>query len=196
MKVQSNLLTIVLILFAFASCQNSENDKDEDQNSNVQTAQPDSFDRETELESIKQVIQGETESFFNRDYENWESYWIKKEYSMRAGNGPDSTYAMYGWNNISEYIENYDEDLYKNNEGSKYSSPKRENFEIKFNSNSSAYAKWKQYNLVTNQDMYYLSEESRLLEKEENGWKIVNVLSFWDTTKPVDSLAVLNSFKQ
>ena len=195
MRNQSNFIIIALLLFAFTSCQNSEGKNKEKVSSKNQNAEKSSFDEDKEIAAIKEVIRKETESFFNRDYDEWKSYWIKEDYSFRAGNGPDSTYAMYGWENISDHIKNYDQDLYKGKKGSKYTSPKWENFTIKFNSENSAYAKWEQYNRLSTQDIYYKSEESRLMGKEGDEWKIVNVLAFWDKNKPVDSLVVQNDLK-
>lgn len=187
---------LLVALICFGSCKNqTENETNDNTISGRNDSESQSFDRNKETAAIKEVIIKETESFFSRDYDQWKTYWIKKDYSFRAGNGPDSTYAMYGWKNIVDHIENYDKEVHKDKEGVKFTSPKRENLTIKFNSNRSAYAKWEQYNRVASQDIYYKSEESRLLEKEGDNWKIVNVLSFWDTSKPVDSLTVQNSFK-
>lgn len=132
---------------------------------------------------------------FNRNYEEWKKYWIQKEYSFRAGNGPDSTYAMYGWENISDHVKNFDREQYKGQEGRKFSTPKRKNFTVNFNSETSAYVKWEQYNQVAKENIYYRSQESRLMEKEGGKWKIVNVLAFWDRSEPVDSISVQKSLK-
>ncbi len=195
MRNSLNLIVVLMFLIGFTSCKNTESDDKGSSDSEIESTENASFNEDKEKAAIKEVIIKETESFFNRDYDQWEKYWIKKEYSFRAGNGPDSTYAMYGWENISNHIKNYDQDTYKDKEGSKYTSPKRENFTIRFNSEHSAYAKWDQYNRLTTQDIYYKSEESRLLEKEGDKWKIVNVLAFWDRSKPVDSLTVQRGFK-
>jgi len=195
MRNSLNLIVVLMFLFGFTSCKNTESDDKVSSDSEIESTENASFNEDKEKAEIKEVITKETESFFNRDYDQWAKYWIKKEYSFRAGNGPDSTYAMYGWKSISYHIKNYDQETYKDKKGGKYKSTKRENFIIRFNSENSAYAKWEQYNRLTTQDIYYKSEESRLLEKEDDEWKIVNVLAFWDRSKPVDSLTVQQGLK-
>ena len=145
------------------------------------------FNTERETQAIKEVITKETESFFERDYEQWKNYWVKEDYSFRAGNGPDTTYAMYGWQNILDHIENYDQDSYEGSEDLRYATSDRENFKIEFNSETSATAKWEQYNL-TKDSVYFLSRESRLLTKKGDAWKMVSVMAFWEKDNPIESL--------
>lgn len=191
MQIRSLTKSALIVLgISLISCQNQAEDQNNAEvstDSAVSSSEAD-FNEEKESEAIKQVIINETESFFERDYEEWSQYWMKVESAFRAGNGPDSTYVLYGWENISDYIENYDETLYEDEEGSKYSTPKRDDFDITFNSENSARVEWEQYNRVAAQDQYYSSRESRLMQKEDGKWKIINVISFWDRTKPVDSL--------
>lgn len=49
---------------------------------------------------------------------------------------------------------------------------------------------WKQYNADKTEKLYFMSHETRLMQKEPDGWKIVNVSAFWDSRHaiPADSL--------
>lgn len=190
--ISKGLLIVIGIILI--SCQDQEkntNNIPEVESEIVNT----NFDKEKESEIIRQVISKETRSFFERDYDEWSTYWIKEENAFRAGNGPDSTYVLYGWENISDYVENYDDSFYAENEKPKYSNPKRKKFDIKFNSDRSAYVKWNQYNLVEEENKYYLSRESRLMQKEDDQWKIINVISFWDRTTPINPFEIESQFK-
>jgi len=193
MKRNSSKGLLIIVVIFFISCQNQKksNNNIPWENEIVESK----LEKEKESEIIKQVISKETKSFFERDYEEWSKYWIKEENAFRAGNGPDSTYVLYGWKNISNYVNKYDENLYNKNDDSKYSNPKRKNFEIKFNSAHSAYVKWDQYNFVRNENKYYLSKESRLMQKEEDQWKIINVIAFWDRIKPINPFEIESQFK-
>lgn len=67
---------------------------------------------------------------------------------------------------------------------------KRSDIDIHFFSDSLAYLSWKQYNADKEKKYYRVSGESRIMEKEADGWKIVNVTAMWDIEPKisVDSL--------
>jgi len=69
---------------------------------------------------------------------------------------------------------------------------KREKPVVKFFNDKTAYLTWKQYNSDEKNEYFRTSYETRIMEKDEDGWKIVNVTAFWDTEPKIafDSLQI------
>jgi hypothetical protein len=69
---------------------------------------------------------------------------------------------------------------------------RREKPLVRFFNDKSAYLTWKQYNADKEKTIFKTSQETRIMEKNDDGWKIVSVSAFWDTQKaiPFDSLKV------
>lgn len=135
-----------------------------------------------ETEAIMKVIDNETKCFFDGDYECWASNWSHEDYAVQAWNNSDGTAdAAVGWNKIDVQGKNWIETYYKNGENIIHPEYRREKPMVKFFNGNSAYLIWKQYNADNKKTYFRTSQESRLMEKEKDGWKIVNVSAFWDT---------------
>ncbi len=152
-----------------------------------------SFNPELETEAIMKVIDNETKCFFDGNYECWASNWSHQDYALQAWNNSDgSADAAIGWEKINAQGKDWIEKYYKNGKNVIHPDFKRKKPVVKFFNEKSAYLNWEQYNADAEKKHYRVSQEMRLMEKEADGWKIVNVSAFWDV-KPkvhVDSLHV------
>ena len=150
-----------------------------------------SFNEAAELDSIMKVIDNETKSFFAGDYEAWTKTWSHQPYTAQAWNNSDgSSDAAIGWEQINTQGKNWIETYYKNGEVVIHPDYKRRTPMVKFFNEKTAYVTWEQLNADDKKEYYRKSREMRIMEKEADGWKIVNVSAFWDTDPKVhaDSL--------
>ena len=156
-------------------------------NANVQ------LDEAAETAAIIKVIEGETNCFFQGDYECWARYWSHEDYVFQAWNNSDGTAdAALGWDKINAQGKDWIEKYYKNGENIIHPVVKREKPVVKFFNDKTAYLTWKQYNSDEKNTYFRTSQETRIMEKNEDGWKIVNVTAFWDTEPKIafDSLQI------
>ncbi|MBK8506088.1 MAG: hypothetical protein IPL46_30155 [Saprospiraceae bacterium] len=152
-----------------------------------------SFSEEAETEAIMKVIDNETKCFFDGDYECWASNWSHQNYAMQAWNNSDgSSDAAIGWEKINSQGKGWIEKYYKNGENVIHPDVKRKKPLVKFFNEKSAYLNWEQYNADSDKKHYRVSYEIRIMEKESDGWKIVNVSAFWDAEPKIltDSLKI------
>lgn len=155
-----------------------------------QNEQP-AFDEARELEAIQAVIDNETNSFYAGNYEGWKKSWSHKPYAYQAWNHEDGTVGVaVGWEKIDQQGKGWIEKYYKNGENVIHPSVIKEKPQVHFFSDSVAYLIWKQYNADKTEKIYHLSNETRIMEKEADGWKIVNVSAFWNSVHdiPADSV--------
>src|SRR5690606_4153909 len=95
-----NHISLLLLFtgFLFQSCNNI-------------TAEPPSgaiFSEVEEMEKIMKVIEGETSSFYKRDYESWKSFYIHTDYAFQAWSNGDGTFdANTGRVAVGSGIGNY-----------------------------------------------------------------------------------------
>ncbi len=172
------------IIFFFFSCQQAENKKVENQPKGT-------FDEAVETEAIMKTIENETNCFFAGNYECWASNWSHEKYAMQAWNNEDGTFdAAIGWDKISTQGKDWIEKYYKNGKNVIHPVVKKEKPLVKFFNDSTAYLIWKQYNADQENKFYKISQESRIMEKQSDGWKIVNVTALWNAKSniPKDSL--------
>ena len=174
----------ILLCFVLFSCQQTAGKK-----SDVRAVA--GFDEVAETAAILQVIENETNCFFAGNYECWAKNWSHESYSMQAWNNDDGSMdAAIGWEKINEQGKNWIEKYYKNGKVVIHPVVKKEKPLVKFFSERTAYLIWKQYNADRENKYYKLSQETRIMEKADDGWKIVNVSAFWNSNRkiPVDSL--------
>ncbi len=151
------------------------------------------FNQVAETEAIMKVIENETKCFFDGNYECWAKNWSHQGYAIQAWNNSDgSSDAAVGWEKINAQGKNWIEKYYKNGKDIIHPDVKKEKPQVKFFNNNLAYLIWKQYNADKEKKFYRVSQEIRLMEKESDGWKIVNVSAFWDVAPKVsvDSLKI------
>ncbi|MES2774626.1 MAG: hypothetical protein V4722_10600 [Bacteroidota bacterium] len=149
------------------------------------------FNKETETAAIMQVIDKETNCFFDGDYNCWMTNWSHATYAMQAWNNDDGTFdAAIGWDKINAQGKEWIEKYYANGKNVIHPLVKKEKPQVVFFNNNAAYLLWKQYNADKDKKFFRISQETRLMEKQADGWKIVNVSAFWDAKSkiPVDSL--------
>ncbi len=182
-----NLLSILLIfVICIFSCKPSVDPA-------LATTAAVSFDEAAETDAIMKVIEGETNCFFKGDYECWTKHWSHEPYAVQAWNNSDGTAdAAVGWDKINTQGKDWIEKYYKNGKVVIHPVVKKDTPMIKFFNDKSAYLIWKQYNADSLKTNFRTSHEMRIMEKEADGWKIVNVSAFWDTGDdiPFDSLQI------
>lgn len=153
------------------------------------------FNEKAETAAIMKVIDHETNCFFKGDYACWASNWSQTPYAMQAWNNDDNTFsAAIGWDSIGAQGKYWIETYYKNGQNIIHPLVKKEKPLVKFFNNNTAYLIWKQYNADKDKKYFKCSQETRLMEKQADGWKIVNVTALWDSknTIPFDSLKLNN----
>lgn len=186
MKNQTSISLLYILLIFTVACQ-TPSDKKESQKESIV------FDEVAETEAIMNVIEGETKCFFDGNYECWAKHWSHENYAIQAWNNSDGTAdAAVGWEKINSQGKDWIEKYYKNGENIIHPVVKREKPLVKFFNEKTAYLLWKQYNADKEKTIYRISQETRLMEKDGEGWKIVNVSAFWDTQSkiPFDSLKI------
>lgn len=153
----------------------------------------DPLNESVEINGIMQTIEGETNAFFNGNYEEWSSYWSHDSMAMQAWNNSDGTAdAAIGWEQINQQGKYWIDTYYKNGENIIHPEVKKEAPRVMFFDDKTAYLMWKQYNADQDKVYYRVSQETRLMKKEEGKWKILNVSAFWDTQQKIgkDSLEI------
>ena len=186
MKKQILHFVVPVLLTCICACHSTPDDS---QPAREKTA----IDEVAETEAIMKVIQGETECFFNGDYACWAKYWSHENYALQAWNNDDGTAdAAIGWDKINAQGKNWIEKYYKNGKNIIHPIVRKEKPLVRFLNNNSAYLIWKQYNADKDKTYFRTSQEIRIMEKEADGWKIVNVSAFWDTQPKIrfDSLQI------
>ncbi|MBP6687740.1 MAG: hypothetical protein KA160_07760, partial [Lacibacter sp.] len=127
-----------------------------------------------------------------RDYESWKKYFAQTDYAFQAWNNGDGTADVKrGWEEVDKGIGDYIKaNPLKTGETASHPKVERKNMKIHFFSPQLAYLAWDQYNSDGDMKIFTLSKDSRLMEKEDGEWKIVNVTSYWDykNTITADSL--------
>lgn len=151
------------------------------------------FDEEAERAAIQRVIEQETNCFFEGNYDCWANTWSHATYAMQAWNNEDGTYdAAIGWDKINKQGKDWIEKYYENGKTIIHPLVKKEKPIFKFFNNNTAYIIWKQYNADKDKKHFKISQESRLMEKQADGWKIVNVTALWNSRSKisVDSIKI------
>ena len=182
--MKSSLICTTLLAFALLACQPAENKQAES------AAQP-AFDEAAETEAIMKVIENETKSFFDGNYETWAANWSHENYAVQAWNNSDGTSDVaIGWDSINAQGKLWIETYYQKGQNIVHPFVKKEKLMVKFFDEKTAYLLWTQYNADKEKKFFRVSQESRIMEKEADGWKIVNVSAFWGAAPqvPIDSI--------
>ena len=158
----------------FVSCQS-----DDTKQTGAPTAT--TFDQVSETDAIMSVIENETSCFYARDYECWKAHYAHVDYAFQAWNNADGTFdAKVGWGEIDQKAGKYIQDNPVPPGGSSHPKVERRNMKVHFFNNTLAYLSWDQYNIDPQMHKYTHSLDSRIMEKINGAWKIVNVTSYWD----------------
>lgn len=157
------------------------------QTGNSATA-PGTLDTTLAIRQMMNTIDQETRSFFAGDYNSWANTWVHDDQAMQGWNNSDGTFdAAIGWENIDRQGKTWIEQYYKNGEQVIHLSVKREKPAARFLTENTAFLSWKQYNADSLNRTFFLSQETRLMQRAENQWKILTVLSLWDTKHKISS---------
>lgn len=155
----------------------------------IPEATPVSFDRSTETAAIMSAIEAETACFFARDYDCWKQHWVPSESTFQAWTNSDGSFdASNGWAEVDTRVGTY---IRENplEPGATTTHPKveRRNLIVDFLAEDVAYLIWDQYNQNTTSDSFRHSKELRLMKKEADAWKILNITALWDYTRTVEA---------
>ena len=179
-KMKKQLTSLAAILFLLNACQQPALDAG---------AKP--FDEAAEKAAIMKTIEEETACYFNLDYDCWKEMYAQTEYAFQAWNNSDGTFdARVGWKEIDEKVGQDIKNSPKPEDGGVSSKVERRNMIVKFFNENVAYLIFDQYWLDRNLNKYYYSKDTRIMEKINGKWRIVNVSAFSDHKNliPVDSL--------
>jgi hypothetical protein len=149
------------------------------------------FDVEKEKKAIIESINAETAAFYKRDYEEVIKYFVHTDYAFHAWNNGDGTFsAKVGWSAINERYKKYIKDNPVPDGSSSHPKVERRNIIFKFYNSDVAFVTWDQYNSDEEMKTYWISKETRIMEKQDEIWKIANMTAFWDYKNqvPAESL--------
>ncbi len=149
------------------------------------------MDTSMAIRNMITTIEQETNYFFAGDYAAWTGTWVHDSRAMQGWNNSDGTFdAAIGWDNIDRQGKAWIQQYYRNGERVIHPSVKREKPAAVFFSENTAFLSWKQYNADSTNKMFVLSQETRLMQHIQGSWKILTVLSLWDSKHkiPADSL--------
>lgn len=171
--------TFFLAIFLIG-CQSKQNQ--------MPAAKSTAFDEAKEAAAIMAVIKNETSSFYDGNYESWVKSWSHSPYAVQAWNNSDGTSdAAVGWDAIHKQGKNWIETYYKNGKVKIHPEYKTTKPLVTFFGTNTAYLIWTQYNADREKKFYRVSHESRIMQKENNEWKIVNVSAFWNVAPKIEA---------
>ncbi|AQG80629.1 hypothetical protein [Spirosoma montaniterrae] len=124
---------------------------------------------QTDQEAIKRVLRNETEGFFKRDKAMWSNAWAHKPYIHFAANLYGGDFMLIeGWDKLEKQFANQ----FKSTKVSDKVVVQNANYNIHQNGNM-AFVTYDQTLLDSHGKT--TSKESRVLEKLDGQWKIINV---------------------
>jgi ketosteroid isomerase-like protein len=123
----------------------------------------------SDTEAIKSVIEKETKSFFNIDYQTWASCWAQVPYAYKSFADTTDVNSFKGWAAIDKAFSEY----FKTAKPSKDPTFSTQWHDIRIYGNG-AYVRFTQ--TVKDDVPRDPTDEVRILEKQKGGqWKIVHV---------------------
>lgn len=157
---------LIMLMPAFLSC-------------GGKAKEPEGDALQKEKDAILAVIEKETASFFSRDYEAWKSTFAQTDYAFQAWSNRDGTFdASVGWDRIDKTVGTY---ITENPvPDSAQRKVERKNIMYKFYGPDVAFLTFDQFNSDPGALGFLHSKETRLMEKINGDWKIVEVAAFWD----------------
>jgi len=173
------LYTLLLLICTMSACKDADS-------KNASTV-----DEAKEKKAIMQTIENETNCFFKGDYDCWKENFIQTDYAFQVWSDAGGSFdPKIGWKEVDDKIGKYIKDNKIGEGGSNNPKVLREGMIVKFYGDNVAYLIWHQYNTDKSMKHYIHSTETRLMEKQDGKWKIVNVTALWDRnqTIPIDSV--------
>ena len=136
----------------------------------------DTIDHQKETEAIMRVIADESIAFWDKDFDAWARCWVQTPYVRMTGWwARGGVTVIEGWDALSDRMKS---NMTANPEPNPSAAQVRRvnlNFSI---SQEMAWVTFDQYSLDTgdlDMDMPGLSRETRVMEKQNGGWKIAYV---------------------
>src|SRR5919202_1555924 len=124
---------------------------------------------QSDQEAIKQVLRSETEGFFKRNKTEWANAWAHEPYVHFAANLYGGDFMLVeGWSNLEKHFRNQ----FKSSKVSDKVVVQNANYTIHQNGNM-AFVSYDQTLLDSHGKT--TSKESRVVEKINGQWKIINV---------------------
>lgn len=133
-------------------------------------------------EDLLSVLQKETEAYDNADYEAWQSCWVHSENAYFSYAAASGLFVYKGWATLEATAKPGFKD--KKKYDSKF---RRENIKVE-RQGDMAFITFDQYAKFLEDDSEQHTQESRVMQKTKDGWKILsveanNVTSFNGTGK-------------
>jgi len=132
------------------------------------TSCEDKIDVEKEKEAIKAVIENETNSFKERNFEQQSKSFLQDENLTILGVGKFNLFQFYGWENVSTMYKSY----YNDEPDPVTNAYQYTNYKIKIY-DKSALAVYDEIEQDSEGKFLRKNISTRFLEKTNDGWKIV-----------------------
>ncbi|WP_428660576.1 hypothetical protein [Runella sp.] len=174
--MKTTLFALLFVIGAFTAC------KEADSKTNSSMT---SVDEERETKAIMQTIENETTCFFKGDYNCWKENFVQANYAFQVWSKDGYFDPKIGWLAVDDKIGRYIEDNKPGAGGSNNPKVVRKDMIVKFFGDNVAYLIWNQYNSDKQMKNYTHSTETRIMEKQDGKWKIVNVTALWDRNQPI-----------
>lgn len=143
-------------------------------------------------EDLLNILKKETEAFANANFDAWQSCWSHTENAYFSYAEQGSLFSVKGWTNIETAFK----EAFKNRK--KYDANfRRENIQVK-RQGDWAFITFEQYDKLNDKAAEVHKQESRVMKKAKDGWKILsaeidNLTSFDRTGKELHHI-LLASF--
>jgi hypothetical protein len=134
-------------------------------------------DNEKEKTAIIQVLEAETEAFFDKDIDRLASYHIQDESNIRLTATKSGYTYDVGWDKIESFFLDY----FENEMGPGEYYEVKKNYRIKIY-DKSAWAAYDNYYYDSNDVLLSTSIHTQILEKVNGEWKIVFYTSIYNST--------------
>ncbi len=174
--MKTTFFALLLMICAFTACTEADSKK----NDSMLT-----IDEAKETKAIMQTIENETSCFFKGDYNCWKENFVQANYAFQVWSKDGYFDPKIGWHEVDDKIGRYIEDNKVGVGGSNNPKVLRKDMIVKFFSDNVAYLIWNQYNSDKKMTHYIHSTETRIMEKQDGKWKIVNVTALWDRNQPI-----------
>ncbi|MEM6844545.1 MAG: hypothetical protein AAF944_03435 [Bacteroidota bacterium] len=134
--------------------------------------------QEIEENAIREVIEGETNAWLERDYDKWAEHWGHTPYAYFSVTMNEYIEYADGWDNISAHMK---QSMAQNPPVDGEMNVDRSEWHYKITDNLA----WARFNQSTNNGV--MLKEQRVLEKMDGQWKIVNMTTVNPSSYPVEA---------
>jgi hypothetical protein len=137
---------------------------------------------QSDTTKIKEVVQSETELFYARRFDDWQKLWKHSNDASWIYSGFKSAVeAKEGWDSIKFFLREF----VKKNPAPQNIKSEKINYRFRFTGKSQV---WLTFDAVrTGEGPIHKTHEVRILEKENNDWKIVCAAIFVTDEYPAES---------